>query len=96
MDVLFEVSSERARSVLLPAARACARKSLTWSCFFTHHGVRNLADPELVTLLAEAQSAVACEHSWTNFMGRAECPVELGSQTDNSRLVAEAARVVSL
>jgi hypothetical protein len=43
-----------------------------------------------------AERVVVCEHSWARFMGDTPCPVELGSQTQNSIMVGEADRIVSL
>ena len=77
-------------------ARACARAGVTWSCFLTNDGVRALEDPEVVAALKPGSRAAVCEHSWRQHMNGAACPVELGSQTINSALMAEAERMVSL
>jgi len=95
VSLLFVVSTERSARVLLPLAEACRRGGVAWSCFFTNDGVKLLADGEVGKLMAEAARAIACEYSWHRFMGGATCPVELGSQTDHSALVADAATVVA-
>jgi len=95
MDLLFVVSTDCSARVLLPLARACRRGGVAWGCFFTNDGVKLLADANVTGLMAEAVRAVACEYSWHRFMGASSCPVELGSQTDHSALVADAATVVS-
>jgi hypothetical protein len=77
-------------------ARACARAGVAWSCFLTNDGVRALENPDVVAALKPAARAAVCEHSWRQHMHDAPCPVELGSQTINSALMAEAGRVVSL
>jgi len=96
LDLLFVVSTDRGARVLAPLAAACGRAGKAWGCFFTNDGVKLLADDEVARLMPGARRAVACEHSWQRFMGESPCPVELGSQTDHSALVAEAARVVAL
>lgn len=96
MNLLFIVSTPDAGRVLLPLAAACKRKGARWSCFFTHDGVSVLAEPEMKEAACCAQRMVACEHSWARYMGDTPCPVELGSQTQNSIMVGEADRIVSL
>jgi hypothetical protein len=39
---------------------------------------------------------VVCEESWHRFCSGLDCPVENGSQTINSALMAEAEKVVAL
>ncbi|HUW36939.1 MAG TPA: hypothetical protein VMV91_06370 [Rhodocyclaceae bacterium] len=96
LDLLFVVSTDRGARVLAPLAAACGRAGKVWGCFFTNDGVKLLADDALKKLMPGAGRAVACEHSWQRFMGESPCPVELGSQTDHSALVAEAASVVAI
>jgi hypothetical protein len=93
---LFLVTTPHAARILVPLARACRRQGVQWSCFLTHDGVRVLERDEVRTIIPDASRAVACEYSWERFMGAQACPVELGSQTDHSIMVGEAARVVSL
>ena len=96
MDLLFIVSTPDAPRVLLPLAAACKRRGARWGCFFTNDGVESLRDEQVVRAMSCADTAVACEHSWERFMGEAACPVNLGSQTNNSALVGEARKVISL
>jgi hypothetical protein len=95
MDILFHVTTEGGAQLLLPLARACRRRGRAFGAFFTHEGVRGLLDAELQEAL-EGSRAVVCEESWHRFCADAACPVELGSQTTNSALMGEAAKVVSL
>ena len=95
-ELLFVVSTDRGAGALAGLAAACRRRGARWACFFTADGVRLLAEERVRAATHGAARAVACEHSWGRFMGEAACPVELGSQTDHSALVARAARVVSL
>ncbi len=96
MDLLLVVSTPLCAPVLVPLAQACRRRGIRWGCFFTHDGVKLLADPALTELMPPADLAVACEYSWHRFMGSQRCPVTLGSQTNHSAMVAGAARVVGI
>jgi len=96
MKILFEVSSGDAASVLVPLARACDRNAVTWSCFFTGDGVKTLARDDVLATVVEAAKATACEVSWERHMGDQACPVEIGSQTNNSAMVGDVNKVISL
>ena len=96
MKILIEVSSNEAASVLVPLACACDRNAVTWSCFFTGDGVKNLARDDVLGAVAWAVKAAACEVSWERYMGDQPCPVEIGSQTNNSAMVGDTDMVISL
>lgn len=96
MKILFEVTSDNAASVLVPMARACDRNAVTWSCFFTGDGVKTLARDDVRATIAGAAKAAACEVSWERYMGDQPCPVEIGSQTNNSAMVGDVDKIVSL
>jgi hypothetical protein len=96
MKILFEISSGNAASVLVPLARACDRNAVTWSCFFTGDGVKTLARDDVIATIAGATKAAACEVSWESYMGDQPCPVEIGSQTNNSAMVGDADKIISL
>lgn len=96
MDILFHVTTAEGGHFLLPLARACLRAGRSFACFFTHEGVLGLRSEALRDVLGQAQRAVACEESWHRYCKEAACPIEPGSQTINSILMGEAARVVSL
>lgn len=96
MELMFLVSEGRAAELMVPMLRACERRGTAFGCFFTNDGVRALAHDELCRLMRFARQAVACELSWERYMAGRECPVELGSQTNSSAMVAEARHVVSI
>jgi hypothetical protein len=96
IDLLIIVSIAESGPVLLPLARACRRRGLHWTCFFTNDGVRVLEDPAIVEAIKYADAPIACEHSWTRYAGDRTCPITLGSQTDNSAVVARARKVIGL
>lgn len=96
MQLMLHVSSPAATRLVTRIAQACGRAGIEWGCFFTHAGVRLLQEQAVLAALASAQRAVVCEHSWAQQFGDLVCPVELGSQTANSIMMAGAERVVSL
>lgn len=96
MDLMFVVSTPEAGQYLGPLAAACERRGLHWVCFFTNDGVRAVFHGQVSSLLPRAGRAVVCGEAWTRYHGDTPCPVEVGSQTDHSALVAEAQRIVSL
>ncbi len=96
MDIVFFVSTPESGHHLASLAKACVRRGVRFACFFTNDGVKALASDDVQHVLTDAEEAVACEHSWAQFRPNETCPVTLGSQTQNSALVARARRVVSL
>ena len=96
MKILFEISSGDAADVLVPLARACDRNAVIWSCFFTGDGVKTLDRDDVLATIAGATKAAACEVSWERHMGDKPCPVEIGSQTNNSTMVGNVDKVISL
>ena len=96
MDIFFHVGSAGGGKLLLPLVLACRRRGASFAAFFTHDGVKCLADAALRNALTGAERAVVCEESWNLHCPGAECPVERGSQTANCALMGEASRVVSL
>lgn len=96
MDLMYTVSHRDALPVLLPLLRASKRRGVRWGCFFTDSGVETLDSNELRSLLSCAAKAVACEFSWERFGHGTPCPIESGSQTNNSAMVSEARHLISL
>jgi len=96
IDLLIIVSTAESGPVLLPLARACRRRDLHWTCFFTNDGVRVLEAPAIVEAIKHADAPIACEHSWARYTEGGDCPIALGSQTDNSAVVARARKVIGL
>ncbi|MFN6960868.1 MAG: hypothetical protein ACK4N6_01375 [Rhodocyclaceae bacterium] len=95
MHILFHVTTAASGALLKPLALAARRANASFAAFFTHEGVMNLKDADLLAAL-EGYRAVVCEESWQRFCPGLDCPVEEGSQTINSSLMDEAERVVSL
>ncbi|HEC90194.1 MAG TPA: hypothetical protein ENI55_00860 [Alphaproteobacteria bacterium] len=97
MDVMVHISSADGAAVAGPLMRALTRAGGAWGCFVTNDGVRLLDDDGIIEAMSGAARAVVCERSWEK-TGRAvaDCPIEKGSQTINSAMMAEARRLVSL
>ena len=96
MKTLFIVAHEDSGGYLCGLSGACRRKGVEFSIFFSGDGVRVLYDPAVVACAGYAAEAVVCEHSWSQAMERQSCPLTLGSQTDHSRMLGSADRVISL
>jgi len=96
MQLLILVTCAGAGASAAPLAQACTRAGISWGAFFTNDGVRTLADAGVAAAMSGASRAVACQESWNRFLADKSCPVELGSQTDNSSMIADAQRIVSL
>ncbi len=97
MEIIVHVTSQNALAIATPLMRALTRGGVTWGCFVTNDGVALLRDGDFIEALSGAARAVACEHSWEKVGGTAaDCPIERGSQTINSTMMAEAERLVSL
>lgn len=99
MEVMVLVSTRDSGKILKGLAAALARAGVDWGCFFTNDGVELAAeltrDAGLAEALASSSWVNVCEHSWHRF-GEGDCPIELGSQTQNSMMMGGAKRVVSL
>ncbi len=97
MEVMVHVTSRKAGFIAVPIMRALGRGSIDWACFVTNDGAELLRQPAFLEALGTAGRAVVCEHSWEQSGGNADsCPMERGSQTINSTMMADAERLVSL
>lgn len=96
MDVLIIVSTDAAADYFSPLAHALNRCGATWGAFFTNNGVKILTDSSVAASLEQADQAAACHESWHRQLGEAPCPIPFGGQMNNSAMVGEADRIVSL
>lgn len=96
MDVLIIVSTDAATDHFSPLAQALNRCGASWGAFFTNNGVNVLTDASVAASLEQASQAFACHESWRRQLGEAPCPIPFGSQMNNSAMVGEAGRIVSL
>lgn len=96
MDVLLHITTPQAARIAAGLGWALTAQGASWACFMTNDGVKAMDDPSFSTAVDHAARVAVCEHSWDLHMDGQDCPVERGSQTVNSALMAEADRVVSL
>ena len=96
MDIHFVVSNPNAGPFVCALCAAATRKGVSWSMFFTNDGVVVVNDPEFLNILKNAEQAVCCHDSWNTHVGGKDCPIEIGSQTNNSALVAQAKKIIGL
>jgi len=96
MDVLFIVSTPTCGRVVRGLTDAASRAKVSWAIFFTNDGVKILQDEKFIQSLQFASMAVVCQESWQRYMGEKVCPVEGGSQTNHSSMVASARHIISL
>lgn len=100
-ELLLVLSTEGAAPFVPPILAAAARKNLRVAIFLTGKGAALACASKLGLQFSTLENAVVCAESWqqyANLDSNAEpkCMVELGSQTDHSRLVGDASRVLSL
>ena len=96
MDVLLHITTPDSARLAAPLGRALSRAGASWGVFLTNDGVKVLDDAGAAEAFADAARVAVCEHSWDIHAAGRACPVERGSQTVNSAMMAEADRVVSL
>lgn len=96
MDVLLHLTTCDAARLAAPLGRALTRQGTSWGCFLTNDGVTALGDADFLEASKSAVRIAVCETSWDLHMKGQTCPVETGSQTINSALMAQAVKVVSL
>lgn len=96
MDVLLHITTPQSANAAKALGRAFTAQGASWACFLTNDGVKVLSDADFVAMAKDATRMAVCEHSWDLHMLGQDCPVERGSQTVNSALMADAARVISL
>lgn len=96
MRLLIVISHPDAAPYVCEFGAACHRKNVPYSLFFTGDGVVTLSEACVLECAENAAEAVVCEHTWEKHKGTDICPLALGSQTDHSRMVKTAGRLVSL
>ena len=96
MDLFIVIANRNSGNLIKPLAEALTRKDMTWSMFFTGNGVYALENQDCILAAHLANEAVACEESWTSTYSEKTCPVQLGSQLNNSMMVGKAKKVLSI
>ena len=96
MKILFVISNPKTADVLQGISEACSRANQAYLCFFTGDGVKLLGDEKIIMTIQTAERNVVCEHSWEKHFSSQPLPIERGSQTDHSGMIAMVDRVISL
>lgn len=97
MDVMVHLTTRDSGVIALALMHALERAGTSWECFVTNDGAELLKNGDIIAAMNVGNRAVVCEKSWDKLDNKpANCPIELGSQTINSAMMANAARVVSL
>ena len=96
MKILLVISNPKTADILQGISESCSRAKQEYLCFFTGDGVKLLQDDEIIAAIQTAERNVACEHSWEKHFSSQQLPIEKGSQTDHSGMIAMVDRVVSL
>ena len=95
-DLLLVLSTTKAKAIATGLLSAAERKQLDVAVFLTGEGAALAAKSELGDLFANVASAVVCTESWQACEATCECGIEQGSQTNHSRMVGSAGKVISL
>ncbi len=96
LELLIIISTPESGDIANELGKAARRRDINWAVFFTNDGVLTLADREFAKTVSSASQAIVCQESWQHHMAACDCPVELGSQTNNSALASKAQHIVSL
>ena len=96
MNLLLIVSHKNLEAFLCPFISQLVERGIQFQCFFTGEGVLNLEQSELIDLLKKSSSSVVCHQSWQKFFNKTSSPINEGSQTNLSEMIADQVKVVSL
>lgn len=96
VELLLVVSRAESDTIVLPLLNAAIRQGVTAAVFLTSEGSRLAVEPWFGALAEKCHSAIVCAESLNGWTDESRSLVTLGSQTDHSRLAAQAARIVSL
>ena len=95
MTIVITVSDAGSSRLVAGLADAVCRSELDYALFFTGSGVDTLTNPAIVERASRAVEAIACEHAWQQYQATQPCPINIGSQTDHSRLLKSASRMIT-
>jgi len=95
-DLMFHVTTPASLNILVGLCGAAQRNGCRWAMFLTNDAVTLVSEPRIQPVIQSAIKVVVCESSWDKFVPEQLCPVEKGSQTDNSEMISFTDRVVSL
>ena len=96
MNILLVISHNNLENFLHPLLEKFNEREIKFSCFFTGTGVLNLTDSKLLKVLDISSKAIVCHQSWEKYFPEKKSPIEEGSQTNLSEMIAGDFKVVSL
>ena len=96
MNILLVISHEDLENFLQPLLEKFNERKINFSCFFTGIGVLNLSDSKLLNVLNNSAKAIVCHQSWEKYFPEKKSPIEEGSQTNLSEIIAGDYKVFSL
>jgi len=95
-DLLLVLSNRNSGPIAQQLVSACNRSDKRVAIFLTGDAAVLAGDNRFSTTFANAQAAIVCAESWELSASQETCLVQLGSQTDHSRLAADANNIISL
>jgi len=96
IDLLVVVARVGGGPIAKQMLLACERKHKRTAIFLTGEAAVLAGDSEYSQVYSNAVAAIVCAESWHSAKLTVDCLMELGSQTDHSRLVGDAEQIVSL
>jgi len=96
VNLLLIISHKNLELFLNPFLSKLIENEINFQCFFTGSGVLNLEEKKLITLLEKSSSSIVCHQSWQKFFKEKQSPIDEGSQTNLSEMIAKEVKVISL
>jgi hypothetical protein len=96
MNILLVISHADLENFLHPLLEKLNEREINFSCFFTGTGVLNLSNSKLLKSLNNSSKAIVCHQSWEKYFPKKKSPIEEGSQTNLSEMIAGDYKVFSL
>ena len=95
MNLYIIITTRKSGALFQALAKACTRNKIQWSVFFTGNGVEVLRNQEFLDATLGAKAAIVCQESWSSLYKDVQCPVDSGSQLNNSMMVEKADKILS-
>lgn len=96
MNILLVISHDNLENFICPLITKFIERKIDFQCFLTGSGVMNLNKKEVVALINKGEKSIVCHQSWQRYFGEKKPPIDEGSQTNLSEMIAEDIKVVSL
>lgn len=96
IDLLMVLSTKESGPVAEQLVNACVRRQKRSAVFITGDAATLAGDERYLAMFQSTDTAIVCAESWEGSSAKRKCLVELGSQTDHSRLAGEANKILSL